>query len=122
MSNSFENAKIAEANLKFTDNGGKNGQNFVLELRLDTTNGGCYVTFNPLRLPQLLEELKLNSFNDLIGTPVQITPTDFGEECEGIRYFLSDTNDSRWFATENHTYFGCNFWRNLSTIGVNQRE
>lgn len=103
------NARIEKAELKFGDVDGKNGRQFTLtlELKYNDTNG-IFVTFNPLRLPQLLEMLGLTKFSELEGTYVQTMDTTLGEECGGIRHILADSKDE-WFETENHIYFGCEF-------------
>lgn len=105
------NARIEKAELKFGDADGKNGRQFTLTLQLkyDTDyTVGVFVTFNPLRLPQLLEMLELTKFSELEGTYVQTMDTRLGEECGGIRHILADSTDE-WFETENHIYFGCEF-------------
>ena len=103
------NARIEKAELKFGDADGKNGRQFTLtlELKYNDTNG-IFVTFNPLRLPQLLEMLGLTKFSELEGTYVQTMDTNYGEECGGIRHILADSTD-KWFETENHIYFGSEF-------------
>lgn len=103
-----ENALIVNADMVFDDIDGQNGQQFKLELSLKTTYGGVNVSFNPLRLPQLLKQLNLEKFSELEGTYVQITDTLFGEECKGIKSILAKNNEE-WFETENRIYFGSNF-------------
>ena len=105
-----ENALITDADLKFTDIGGVSGQNFKLELSLKTSYGGCKVSFNPLRLPQLLQQLGLKKFSELKGTYIQINETKFGEEVKGILSILAKDNEE-WFETENNTYFGSEFFK-----------
>lgn len=103
------NARIEKAELKFGDADGKNGRQFTLTLQLNYDDMcGVFVTFNPLRLPQLLEMLELTKFSELEGTYVQTMNTSLGEECRGIRHILADSNDG-WFKTENHIYFGSEF-------------
>ena len=92
-----ENALITNADLKFTDIGGVAGQNFK-------------VSFNPLRLPQLLQQLGLNKFSELEGTYIQINDTGFGEEVKGILSILAKDNEE-WFETENNIYFGSEFFK-----------
>ena len=103
-----ENALIERADLKFSDISGQNGQQFSLQLHLKTTRGGVNVTFNPLRLPQLLKQLGLERFNKLEGTYIQITDTKAGAEVKGIKSILA-TDKEEWFKTENGIYFGSNF-------------
>ena len=55
-----ENALITNADMVFDNIGGKNGRNFRLTLTLETISGGVTVSFNPMRLPQLLEQLGLS--------------------------------------------------------------
>lgn len=103
------NAQIEKAELKFGDADGKNGRQFTLTLTLKYDDMcGIFVTFNPLRLPHLLEMLRLTKFSELEGTYVQTMDTRLGEECKGIRHILADSTDE-WFKTENHIYFGCEF-------------
>ncbi len=103
-----ENAMITNADLIFDDFGGMNGRNFRLVIGLKTVYGGVNVTVNPLRLPQLLEQLGLERFSELKGTYVQIMDTKFGEECGGIKSILAGS-DEDWFYTDNGVYFGCEF-------------
>ncbi len=103
-----ENALIINADFVFDDIGGQNGQQFRLELKLKTTYGGVNVSFNPLRLPQLLQQLELTKFSELQGTYIQITNTNFGEEVKGIKSIMAK-NSEEWFETENNIYFGSNF-------------
>lgn len=103
-----ENAMIEKADLRFDDISGQNGQQFKLTLTLKTTYGGVNVSFNPLRLPQLLKQLGLERFSELEGTYVQIMDTELGEECKGIKSIMA-RYDEDWFLTENYIYFGSNF-------------
>ena len=103
-----ENAMIEKADLKFDDIGGQNGQQFSLQLQLKTTYGGVNVSFNPLRLPQLLKQLGLERFSELEGTYIQITDTPLGSEVKGIKSIMAK-NSEEWFETENGIYFGSNF-------------
>ena len=103
-----ENAMIENAELLFDDICGQNGRQFRLTLRLKTTYGGVSVSFNPLRLPQLLNQLELDKFSDLKGTYIQITDTGLGEEVKGIKSIMAKDNEE-WFKTENNIYFGSNF-------------
>ena len=103
-----ENALIINADMVFDDIGGQNGQQFRLELQLKTIYGGVNVSFNPLRLPQLLKQLNLDKFSELKGTYIQIMDTAFGEECKGIKSIMAK-DDEDWFETENNIYFGSNF-------------
>ena len=105
-----ENALIINADLYFQEIGGSNGLNFVLSLMLKTITGQVGVKFNPMRLPQLLETLKLEKFSELKGTYVQITDTPLGEEVKGIRHIMA-RDDSDWFNTENSIYFGSKFFK-----------
>lgn len=103
------NARIEKAELKFGDAEGKHGRQFTLTLQLTYDDiCGVFVSFNPLRLPQLLKMLELTKFSELEGTYVQTMDTSLGEECKGIRHILADSNDE-WFETENHIYFGSDF-------------
>ena len=103
-----ENALIINADMVFDEIGGQNGQQFKLELQLKTTYGGVNVSFNPLKLPQLLKQLGLEKFSELKGTYVQITDTPIGCECKGIKSIMAK-DDEDWFETENNIYFGSNF-------------
>ena len=103
-----ENALIIKADMVFKDIDGQNGRQFVLELSLKTTYGGVNVSFNPLRLPQLLEQLNLEQFSELEGIYIQIPKTSFGEEVTGIKSIMAK-RDEEWFETENGIYFGSNF-------------
>ena len=103
-----ENAIITNADMVFDDIGGRNGQQFRLELSLKTSYGGVNVSFNPLRLPKLLKQLNLEKFSELQGTYVQIMDTPLGAECKGIKSILAKDNED-WFKTENNIYFGSNF-------------
>ena len=103
-----ENALIEKADMIFEDISGKNGRQFKLTLSLKTTYGGVNVSFNPLRLPQLLEQLELEKFSELEGTYIQIMDTSFGAECMGIKSIMA-RDDEEWFRTENNIYFGSNF-------------
>ena len=104
-----ENALIEKADLCFGEICGTNGRQFSLKLQLKTTYGGVGVTFNPMRLPQLLEQLGLEKFSELKGTYVQIMDTDLGEECKGIKSIMAKDNEE-WFMTENDIYFGSKFF------------
>lgn len=104
-----ENALITNADMVFGDIGGRNGRNFRLTLELKTIYGGVNVSFNPMRLPQLLEQLGLERFSELKGTYIQIPKTDFGEEVTGIKSIMAKDNEE-WFETENHIYFGSEFF------------
>ena len=84
-----ENALITKADLCFGEICGTNGRQFSLKLQLKTTYGGVGVTFNPMKLPQLLEQLGLEKFSELEGTYVQIMDTALGEECKGISGFVA---------------------------------
>lgn len=103
-----ENAMIEKADLKFDEIGGQNGQQFSLQLQLKTTYGGVTVSFNPLRLPQLLKQLGLERFSELEGIYIQITDTPLGSEVKGIKSIMAKDNEE-WFETENGIYFGSNF-------------
>ena len=105
-----ENALITNADLLFDDIGGSSGRNFRLTLELKTIYGGVNVSFNPLRLPQLLEQLGLERFNELEGTYIQIPKTRIGEQVTGIKSIMAK-NDEKWFKTENHIYFGSEFFK-----------
>ena len=103
-----ENALIEKADMVFGDVGGRNGRQFKLTLSLKLRYGGVNVSFNPLRLPQLLEQLGLECFSELEGTYIQIMDTDVGETCKGIKSIMAKDNEE-WFKTENDIYFGSNF-------------
>ena len=105
-----ENALITNADLFFDDMSGQNGRQFQLTLSLKTATGGVNVSFNPLRLPQLLELLGLERFSELEGTYIQIQDTNVGAECKGIKSIMA-TESEKWFETENHIYFGSNFFK-----------
>ena len=109
-----ENALIKKADMFFTDACGKNGRNFVCELSLELAYGDVNVKFNPLRVPQLLEQLGLECFSELEGTYIQVSDTDIGEEVKGIKSIMAKDSE-KWFKTENSIYFGSNFielWEN----------
>lgn len=108
--NMTENALITKADLLFDDIGGRNGRNFKLTLALETIDGGVTVNFNPMRLPQLLEQLGLEKFSALEGTYVQIPKTRIGEQVKGIKSIMAKNNE-KWFKTENHIYFGSEFFK-----------
>lgn len=99
-----ENALITNADMVFDDICGINGQNFRLELTLKTTYGGVCVSFNPLRLPQLLKQLQLEKFSELKGTYIQIPKTSLGSEVTGIKSILAKNNEE-WFETEKSYLF-----------------
>lgn len=105
----IKNAVIKKADLVFEDVNGKNGQQFslILYLLIDDKSG-VNVWFNPLKLPQLLEKLKLEKFSELEGTYIQIKGGGFGEEVEGIKPILSNSNE-KWFESDNGIYFGSEF-------------
>lgn len=105
-----ENALITNADMVFDDIGGRNGRNFRLTLELKTIYGGVNVSFNPMRLPQLLKQLELERFSDLKGTYIQIPKTIFGEQVTGIKSIMAKDNEE-WFETENHIYFGSEFFK-----------
>lgn len=105
-----ENALITNADMQFGDISGTNGRQFRLKLDLEMKYGGVSVSFNPLRLPQLLQQLGLKRFSDLEGTYVQIPETDFGEEVTGIKSIMAKDSEE-WFKTENHIYFGSEFFK-----------
>ena len=104
------NALIQKADVVFDDIGGRNGRNFRLTLQLKTTYGEVNVSFNPMRLPQLLEQLGLERFSELEGTYVQIPKTNFGETVKGIKSIMAK-RDEEWFKTENDIYFGSEFFK-----------
>ena len=106
---------IEKADLKFDDIGGQNGQQFSLQLQLKTTYGGVNVSFNPMRLPQLLEQLGLEKFSELEGTYIQIPKTDFGETVKGIKSIMAK-RDEEWFETENDIYFGSEFFKGYGDV------
>ena len=106
----IENALITNADLLFDDIDGRNGRNFRLTLELKTIYGGVNVSFNPMRLPQLLEQLGLERFSELKGTYIQIPKTSFGEQVTGIKSIMAKDNEE-WFETENHIYFGSEFFK-----------
>ena len=110
-----ENAMIDKAELLFGDKSGANGRQFQLTLFLKTTYGGVGVSFNPLRLPQLLEQLGLEKFSELEGTYIQIMDTDLGEECKGIRSIMAKDNEE-WFKTENGIYFGSQYFKGYGDV------
>lgn len=103
-----ENALIEKADMVFEDISGTNGRQFELRLFLKLAFGGICVSFNPLRLPKLLEQLGLEKFSELEGTYVQIMDIPFGGECKGIKSIMAK-RDEEWFKTENSIYFGSNF-------------
>lgn len=105
-----ENALITNADMVFDDIGGRNGRNFKLTLTLETIGGGVVVSFNPMRLPQLLEQLGLEQFSELKGTYVQIPNTKIGEQVTGIKSIMAKDSEE-WFETENHIYFGSEFFK-----------
>ena len=105
-----ENALIQKADMVFDDIGGRNGRNFRLTLQLKTNYGGVNVSFNPMRLPQLLEQLGLKRFSELEGTYIQIPKTNFGETVKGIKSIMAKC-DEEWFKTENNIYFGSEFFK-----------
>ena len=105
-----ENALIKNADMVFDDIGGRNGRNFELTLTLETIDGGVTVSFNPMRLPQLLEQLGLERFSELKGTYIQIPNTRLGEQVTGIKSIMAKDSEE-WFITENHIYFGSNFFK-----------
>ena len=104
----MENALIKKADMFFTDACGKSGRNFVCELSLELAYGGVNIKFNPLRVPQLLEQLGLECFSELEGTYIQITDTPIGGEVRGIKSIMAKNNE-KLFKTENNIYFGSNF-------------
>lgn len=110
-----ENALIINADLKFGDVGGKSGQQFQLDLTLEHNWGRVGVTFNPMKLPQLLKALELDKFSELKGTYVQMMDTPVGCECKGIRKILAKDTDE-WFPTENSIYFGSEFFKGYDEI------
>lgn len=105
-----ENALIQKADMVFDDICGRNGRNFRLTLQLKTTYGGVNVSFNPMRLPQLLEHLGLERFSELEGTYIQIPKTNFGETVKSIKSIMAK-RDEEWFKTENDIYFGSEFFK-----------
>lgn len=105
-----ENALIRNADMMFGDIGGRNGRNFELTLTLETIGGGVIVSFNPMRLPQLLEQLGLERFSELKGTYIQISNTKIGKQVTGIKSIMAKDSEE-WFETENHTYFGSEFFK-----------
>ena len=105
-----ENALITNADMVFDDIGGINGRNFRLTLNLKTIYGGVSVSFNPMRLPQLLEQLGLERFSELKGTYIQIPNTRLGEQVMAIKSIMAQANEE-WFKTENHIYFGSEFFK-----------
>ena len=110
-----ENALIIKADMVFDNIGGINGRNFRLKLTLKTVYGGVTVSFNPMRLPQLLEQLELERFSELEGTYIQIPKTSFGEQVMGIKSIMAK-RDEEWFKTENHIYFGSEFFKGYGAI------
>lgn len=105
-----ENALITNADMVFDDIGGRNGRNFRLTLTLKTLYGGVSVSFNPIRLPQLLEQLGLERFSELKDTYIQIPNTRFGEQVTGIKSIMAKDSEE-WFETENDIYFGSEFFK-----------
>ena len=105
-----ENALITNADMVFDDIGGRNGRNFRLTLKLKTLYGGVTVSFNPMRLPQLLKQLQLEKFSELEGTYIQIPKTSLGSEVTGIKSIMAKDSEE-WFETENHIYFGSEFFK-----------
>ena len=99
----------------FDDIGGRNGRNFRLTLELKTVYGGVNVNFNPMRLPQLLEQLGLERFSELRGTYIQIPKTYFGEQVTGIKSIMAKDNEE-WFETENDIYFGSDFFKGYGDV------
>ena len=110
-----ENALIINADMVFDNIGGINGRNFRLTLKLKTIYGEVNVSFNPMRLPQLLEQLELERFSELEGTYIQIPKTRFGEQVVGIKSIMAK-RDEEWFETENHIYFGSEFFKGYGEI------
>lgn len=105
-----ENALIIDADMVFDDVWGGSGQNFRLRLQLKTIYGGVTVSFNPMRLPQLLEQLGLERFSELKGTYIQIPKTGIGEQVTGIKSIMAQDSEE-WFETENDIYFGSKFFK-----------
>ena len=110
-----ENALITNADMVFDDIGGRNGRNFKLTLTLETIGGGGVVSFNPMRLPQLLEQLGLEQFSELKGTYVQIPNIKIGEQVTGIKSIMAKDSE-KWFETENHIYFGSEFFKGENVV------
>lgn len=110
-----ENALITKADMVFDNIGGINGKNFRLTLNLKTIYGEVNVSFNPMRLPQLLEQLELERFSELEGTYIQIPKTRFGEQVAGIKSIMAK-RDEEWFETENYIYFGSEFFKGYGEI------
>ena len=115
-----KNALITSAEMKFQDSD-RLADNFILVLHLETADGGVSITFNPTKLPQLLRQLHLTNFNELEGTYVQIPLTKIGQECEGIRYIMAQEGEE-WFKSENHTFFGCNFYEGYKLLEQQERR
>lgn len=110
MTEKWINVVINNAEMEFTDIGGRSGQNFRLVLDLKNNCVGCIMEFNPMRLPQLLKEVGVEKFSELKGSYVQILNGKIGEKVEGLRNILSEDGDE-WFLCENGIYFGSEFFK-----------
>lgn len=105
------NAKIIGANIEFdSDISGTNGRLFYITLHFKAEDGsGVVGRFNFLKLPQILQKLEIESFNDIIGTYVKIP-----QEIKGGDRFLGFTNIFDTKMTDiievDDRYFGDNFY------------
>ena len=102
-----ENAEISNADLCFEEISGTAGRQFTLRLHLKLSSGGCVMFANPLKLPQLLQKLELESFSELKGCFVKIPKVD--THCPSkLTHILDGDND--WLELDNGKYFGSDWW------------
>jgi hypothetical protein len=102
------NGQIITADILFCEPSGKQGQNFLVRLTIKAENGVVGICdYNPLRLPQLLRALSVESFCSLENTLVKIDSTmELGESSDdmAITHILDAENN--YFPNDNGVYFG----------------
>lgn len=102
------NGQIITADILFCEPTGKQGQNFLVRLTIKAENGVVGIcNYNPLRLPQLLRALNVESFCSLENTLVKIDSTmELGESSDdmAITHILDAENN--YFPNDNGVYFG----------------
>lgn len=97
-----ENGIIESADIVLEEPCGKQGLNCLLRLWVGLKGGGVGVSFNPVKIPLILENLKVGSLKCLEGQPIRLNVGGIGSECKAISHFLEDN----WVETDNDLYVG----------------
>lgn len=97
-----ENGIIESADIVLEEPCGKQGLNCLLRLWVELSGGGVGISFNPVKIPLILENLGVKSLKKLEGQPIRLKIGGLGSECKAISHLLLD----KWVESDNGFYFG----------------